>query len=79
MQRVAIARALVHRPSLLLADEPTGNLDSATGESIFDLFEKLNSEGLTVIIVTHNQHLAGRARRQIKLSDGKIASDSRAA
>ena len=76
MQRVAIARALVQRPSLLLADEPTGNLDSTTGESIFDLFEKLNSEGLTVIIVTHNQHLAERARRQIRLSDGKIVADA---
>lgn len=76
MQRVAIARALVHRPKLLLADEPTGNLDSTTGASIFDLFEKLNSEGLTVVIVTHNQHLAERARRQIRLSDGKIVADT---
>ena len=76
MQRAAIARALINSPKLLLADEPTGNLDSANGESIIELFHKLNRNGLTVIVVTHNRALAQTARRQITLSDGKIISDS---
>jgi len=72
MQRAAIARALSNRPSLLLADEPTGNLDSATGRTIIDLFERLNREGLTIIVVTHNPALAQAAHRQIELVDGRL-------
>jgi putative ABC transport system ATP-binding protein len=74
-QRVAIARALVTEPSLLLADEPTGNLDSATGEEIFRLFEKLHSQGHTLCLVTHEPTLAGRCPRAIRLSDGRIVAD----
>jgi putative ABC transport system ATP-binding protein len=72
MQRVAIGRALVHNPQLLLADEPTGNLDSTTAQKIFDLFRDLNLQGLTVIIVTHNMELARLTRRIIPLKDGEI-------
>jgi putative ABC transport system ATP-binding protein len=72
MQRVAIARALVHRPRLLLADEPTGNLDSATSERVLDLFRQLHAEGLTVIVVTHNPALAAAAERQWVLQDGRL-------
>jgi putative ABC transport system ATP-binding protein len=76
-QRVAIARALVNRPALLLADEPTGALDSATGEEIGGLLLDLNRSGLTLILVTHNPELAaGYADRTIQLSDGRLASDS---
>jgi putative ABC transport system ATP-binding protein len=76
-QRVAIARALVNRPRLLLADEPTGALDTATGEEIGQLLLDLNSSGLTLLLVTHNPELAARyATRTIELSDGKIFSDS---
>jgi putative ABC transport system ATP-binding protein len=76
-QRVAIARALVNRPALLLADEPTGALDTATGEEIGELLLDLNSSGQTLILVTHNPDLAGRyARRVIQLVDGRIASDA---
>jgi putative ABC transport system ATP-binding protein len=76
-QRVAIARALVNRPSLLLADEPTGALDTATGEEIGELLLDLNSSGQTLILVTHNPDLAARyARRVIHLVDGRIASDA---
>jgi putative ABC transport system ATP-binding protein len=71
MQRVAIARALVNEPALLLADEPTGNLDSAMGEGILDLFRQLHSDGLTVIVVTHNLALAAVSQRQIALKDGR--------
>jgi putative ABC transport system ATP-binding protein len=73
MQRAAIARALVNRPQLLLADEPTGNLDSATGQAIIDLFRQLNAEGLTIVVVTHNPALASSAQRQIALRDGQNA------
>jgi putative ABC transport system ATP-binding protein len=73
MQRVAIARALINQPPLLLADEPTGNLDRATGESIIALFEQLNREGLTILVATHNAALALATRRQIELGDGRIA------
>jgi putative ABC transport system ATP-binding protein len=76
-QRVAIARALVNRPALLLADEPTGALDTATGEAIGELLLDLNSSGQTLIVVTHNPDLAARhARRVIEIVDGQIASDA---
>ncbi|MDE0197989.1 MAG: ABC transporter ATP-binding protein [Caldilineaceae bacterium] len=75
-QRVAIARALVNRPSLLLADEPTGALDTRTGEEVMALFEKLHEEGLTLVIITHDQEVAERARRVITMRDGVIVSDS---
>lgn len=74
-QRVAIARALVNRPSILLADEPTGNLDSATSEEIMALFETLHRQGQTIILVTHEPDIAAHAKRQIVLRDGKVSSD----
>lgn len=76
-QRVAIARALVNRPSILLADEPTGNLDSQTSEEIMKVFENLASTGQTVIMVTHEPDIAAHARRVVVLRDGQIASDER--
>ena len=72
MQRVAIARALINDPRLLLADEPTGNLDTANAEAIFGLFEKLNRQGLTIIAVTHNNELAGRTKTVRHLKDGRF-------
>jgi putative ABC transport system ATP-binding protein len=74
-QRVAIARALVNSPSILLADEPTGNLDSATSEEIMSLFEGLHREGQTIVLVTHEQDIAEHARRQVHLKDGKVERD----
>ena len=74
-QRVAIARALVNRPRLLLADEPTGNLDSHTSEEIMALFEELNREGLTIVLVTHEADIARHAKRQVRFHDGRIVSD----
>ncbi len=74
-QRVAVARALVTRPSLLLADEPTGNLDSATSAEIMDLFDRLHREGNTVVLVTHERDIASRARRIVPIHDGRIDSD----
>ena len=74
MQRVAIARSLANRPSVVLADEPTGNLDSKTGIDIMRLFDSLAAEGNTIIVVTHDQAVAGHARRIIRLSDGRVAS-----
>jgi putative ABC transport system ATP-binding protein len=75
-QRVAIARALVNRPTILLADEPTGNLDSATGAEIMEVFDQLHSEGNTILLVTHEDTIAAHALREIRLFDGLIASDS---
>ena len=74
-QRVAIARALVNQPSLLLADEPTGALDTKTGAEVLDLFDELHGQGLTLIVVTHEPHVAQRAQRIVTLSDGKIQTD----
>jgi putative ABC transport system ATP-binding protein len=74
-QRVAIARALVNRPSILLADEPTGNLDSTTSEEIMAVFQELHDEGQTVVMVTHEPDIAAYAERIITLRDGKVASD----
>ena len=76
-QRVAIARALVNEPSILLADEPTGNLDSATGNEIMKLFQELHTQGQTIVLVTHEHDIAEHAHRQIHLLDGKIARDER--
>ena len=74
-QRVAIARALVNSPSILLADEPTGNLDSGTSEDIMKLFEALHQEGQTIVLVTHEHDIAEHARRQVHLKDGKVERD----
>jgi len=74
-QRVAIARALVNQPSILLADEPTGNLDSATSEEILALFEELFHEGQTIVLVTHEADIAAHARRQVHLKDGRVERD----
>jgi putative ABC transport system ATP-binding protein len=77
-QRVAIARALVNSPSLILADEPTGNLDSASTEEIIAIFQQLHREGITVAIVTHEADIAAKTQRVIRLRDGKVASDGKA-
>jgi putative ABC transport system ATP-binding protein len=74
-QRVAIARALVNRPSIVLADEPTGNLDTATGEEIMAAFERIWKQGNTVILVTHEADVAAHARRIVRMRDGKVESD----
>lgn len=76
-QRVAVARALVTGPSLLLADEPTGNLDSATASDIMGLFAELHAQGNTIVLVTHDAQVAGHAHRIVRLLDGQVASDSR--
>jgi putative ABC transport system ATP-binding protein len=78
-QRVAVARALVNSPSILLADEPTGNLDSATGAEIMQLFSKLHKQGNTIILVTHEHDLAAHAERIVHIRDGKIEKDERRA
>ena len=74
-QRVAIGRAIVTRPRLLLADEPTGNLDSHSGEEVIELLEELNREGITLVVVTHDPRLGARARRTISMIDGRIVED----
>jgi putative ABC transport system ATP-binding protein len=76
-QRVAIARALVGRPAIVLADEPTGNLDSANGQAIMTLIDELNAEGATIVVITHEHEIAARFPRQITLLDGRIVSDER--
>ena len=76
MQRAAIARALINDPCLILADEPTGNLDTATGEPIVDLFRELQRDGLTVVVVTHNPALAAAAARELRLQDGRLVTDT---
>ena len=73
-QRVAIARALINHPPVLFADEPTGNLDSRTSEEVMQMFGKLNEEGISVILVTHSAELAGYAKRQIHVQDGRIVA-----
>jgi putative ABC transport system ATP-binding protein len=75
-QRVAIARALVAEPTIILADEPTGNLDSTSGEEILDIFEELNARGITVVFVTHDPEVSARARRVVWLRDGEVVHDS---
>jgi putative ABC transport system ATP-binding protein len=76
-QRVAIARALINNPSIILADEPTGNLDSKTSHEIMDMLAKIHQDGNTVVLVTHEEDIAGFARRVVRLRDGLIESDQK--
>ncbi|MEI8572528.1 ABC transporter ATP-binding protein [Methylomonas sp. LW13] len=73
LQRIAIARAMIMQPGILLADEPTGNLDSKSGQDIIELLENLNQQGVTLIIITHDQNIGGRAKRQLRIVDGRLA------
>jgi putative ABC transport system ATP-binding protein len=73
---VAIARALANRPALLLADEPTGELDAHTGADIIALFKRLNGDGVTIVVVTHDEELANAARRKIHMRDGRVVDDA---
>ncbi|WP_026378915.1 ABC transporter ATP-binding protein [Agromyces italicus] len=72
-QRVAVARAVMASPELILADEPTGNLDQQTSGEVMDLFEELNADGLSLVVITHDQHVADRARRSIRIADGRVS------
>jgi putative ABC transport system ATP-binding protein len=74
-QRVAIARAIVGRPAIVLADEPTGNLDSAAGTSVLELFAELNAQGSTIAVITHDMGVAARTNRVVRLLDGRVVSD----
>jgi putative ABC transport system ATP-binding protein len=74
---VAIARALVNKPSIVFADEPTGNLDSQTGDDVMELFKELNSQGQTIILITHEEDIAMQSKRIINIKDGLIESDER--
>lgn len=76
-QRVAIARALISRPSLLLADEPTGNLDSKTGVEVLSILKELNEKGITIVLITHDMNIAKSAKRMVIIKDGKIVSDEK--
>jgi putative ABC transport system ATP-binding protein len=76
MQRVAIARALANRPRLLLADEPTGELDQATGEQIISLIDRLHTDGMAVIVVTHDAGIAARSHRLLRMRDGRIVEET---
>jgi putative ABC transport system ATP-binding protein len=76
-QRVAVARALVHRPRILLADEPTGNLDTASGRAVLELFDALHDEGATIVVITHDESIAARMPRVVAMRDGHIESDAR--
>lgn len=78
-QRVAIARATIMQPAMLLADEPTGNLDRATGQEVLALLEKLNADGMTIFMVTHDAEIGARAKRHVRLVDGRIVEDRRSA
>lgn len=76
-QRVAVARALVHRPQVLLADEPTGNLDTASGRAVLELFDALHAEGATIVLITHDESVAARMPRVVAMRDGRVESDDR--
>jgi putative ABC transport system ATP-binding protein len=76
-QRVAVARAIVTNPSLILADEPTGNLDSRSTHDVLEIFERLNADGRTVVLITHEDEVAAHARRVIRLADGLVVGDER--